>query len=69
MDGKGRKSETMQLNEKTIMGEEQYECDRCRIRGERKLFVIEESGRNFCLSCWLEKEHNRLISSPVSSGF
>ncbi len=59
----------MQLDDKTLTGEVLYECDRCRIRGERKLFVIEEIGRNFCLSCWLEKEHNRLNGRQVSAGF
>ncbi len=60
----------MRLNERNPGFEEDFfECDRCRVQGERKTFVLEENGLDFCLSCWLEKEHNRLTSRPVYAGF
>ena len=60
----------MRLNERSLVSEEDlFECDRCHVQGERKVFVLEEKGQDFCLSCWLEKEHNRLTSRPVYAGF
>ena len=59
----------MRLSEKDLSGEEIYECDRCRVRGERKTFVIMENDGQICLSCWLEKEHNRITRRPLTAGF
>lgn len=60
----------MRLNDRSLVIEDElFECDRCRVQGERKTFVLEEKGLDFCLSCWLEKEHNRLTTRPVSAGF
>ena len=59
----------MRLNEMTLTGEEIYECDRCRVRGERRTFALMENDYQFCLSCWLEKEHNRITSRPITAAF
>lgn len=59
----------MRLNETDPNGGSMFECDRCRVQGDRQSFVLEEKGLDFCLSCWLEKEHNRLTSRPVAAGF
>ena len=61
--------EKSQLSESDQAVEGFFECDHCRIRGERKSFVMEEKGGHFCLSCWLEKEYHHLNSRPVSAGF
>lgn len=55
----------MRLDELAPNGEELLECDRCRIRGERKSFAVQENGSHFCLSCWLEKEQIRVNSWPT----
>ena len=59
----------MRLNNLSEDGEELLECDRCHIWGERKSFAVQENGNDFCLSCWLEKEQNRITQRPVSAGF
>jgi hypothetical protein len=59
----------MRLNDIAVNGEELFECDRCRIRGERRSFAVQENGTHFCLSCWLENEQSRINARPVTAGF
>ena len=50
----------MRLNEKNSLGEELYQCDLCQIVGPKDSSILEENGRHLCMSCWYEKERNRV---------
>ena len=50
----------MRLAEKDAYGEHLYQCDMCQIVGMRDITIIDESGRHFCMSCWLERDRNRV---------
>jgi CO dehydrogenase/acetyl-CoA synthase beta subunit len=50
----------MQLAERNQMGEILYECDRCQIVGPKDSCIIEENAKHLCMSCWYEKERNRV---------
>jgi hypothetical protein len=50
----------MQLAEKSPTGEPLYECDMCQIVGPRDVAILEENGHHLCMSCWHEKQRNRV---------
>lgn len=50
----------MRLAEKDPSGEPFYQCDMCQIVGMRDVTILEENDHHLCMSCWCEKERNRV---------
>lgn len=50
----------MRLAENNELGESLYQCDHCQLTGPRDSCIIEENQRHFCMSCWYEKQRNRV---------
>jgi len=50
----------MRLARDNGFGEPLYECDQCQIVGPKGSVIIEEQSRHLCMSCWFEKERNRV---------
>ena len=50
----------MRLAEKDPFGEPLYQCDMCQIVGMREVTILEEQERHLCMSCWCEKDRNRV---------
>ena len=50
----------MRLSQKNLLGETLYQCDHCQLTGPKDSCIIEENFQHFCMSCWYERQRNRV---------
>lgn len=51
----------MKLVEHNEIGEDLYQCDRCQLAGAKdSCIIIEDYNLHLCMSCWYEKQRNRV---------
>ncbi|GEM_PF-2433052 len=56
----------MRLAENNELGEPLYQCDHCQLTGPKDSCIIEENHQHFCMSCWYERQRNRVSQNKRS---